>query len=218
MEIEQIISSTLPQSYFEKRSAIELFAREGTMGTADWASSFNRIVACDVNKSYLNEFEENWPASETVCIDSVAALRSGELCTRVQNEKFDFVSSDNPQGLYGDNYCEHFDFIEFLPGLCKPGGFLFFLVNLNPFRPSPNAVANDVYCQMDDEWFENWMYRREVFYGKTNFSWEDAILFYMKFFRDLGFPSEFAYWRMRKSALVGHPDHLMYLLLKLKKV
>lgn len=133
------------------------------------------------------------------------------------SREFSLVSVDSPQGLYGNGYCEHFDMIWKVPPLVvsQSPGFILFNVNLQPFMPTSKA-ASKTSEGMKPEDFDEWMSRREKFYGHDphaiDLNWMSN--FYERQFGQLGWPFRFVCHYMRRSALPGHPDHIAYLLFR----
>lgn len=193
--------------------ALDLFARDGKMATIDWGEFFSAIDACDIRQDYLEEYNKNWPQATTRQLDTVAALKSGEMAKILGGRKYDFIAIDNPLGRYGDDYYEHYDFLEFVPSLLAPDGYIYIPVNLYPYNPKNSANAKDDYG-MDMDGFEKWMQRRREFYGKERLTISDAIKFYLDFFHKYGCDFNMAKWHLRKSQIPSHPDFLLYLLLK----
>ena len=213
MNFRAMLDALCPTPH-RQRTAIELFARDGAMNTVSWADAFGSVVGVDVSRTYLDQFAVNVPNATTICMDSVAGLKTGHLRKRLQNAAFDLVSADSPQGFYGNGYCEHFDFFSLLPKLSRPGGFFLFNVNLFPYRPCMLNDAKDDYG-MTAAQFERWMRIREWIYrGKARLTIEQAVEHYVRKLGKLGCAISAASWHLRPSAMPGHPDHILYLLLK----
>ena len=147
-----------------KLDAVEVFARTGDWVAKYYSDLVRSLEAWEIQKKYL------------------------DFC----KNKFNLINIDNPQGIYGNNYCEIFDVLEKINRIIIPTStsVVIFLVNQNPYNVrNVNMIFNDNYG-MNDELFKTWYRRREKFYKINDASkLPDKFVyqFYFHFFDKLGF-------------------------------
>ncbi len=134
--------------------AIELYGGDGHTLSNKMAEQSVSFVGYDINPDKAEGFRQNVPNGEFRCGDSVKmmkTMREGEIGF------YNLISTDAPICIYGENYCEHFEVIEYIYKLLKQGERSLCVF---PVVPKP----------YDTEKEENakWMKRREKFYGTQN--------------------------------------------------
>lgn len=213
------IVKILEEAFPEKNMAmLDLFCGDGNSVTRQFAPLCRHLFGIDHDPAHRPSYCRNLGDADggflaADCVELIRHLEDEE--NPIAGTVFNLVGADSPQGLYGNGYCEHFDFIWELPRLLARPGFLLFNVNVQPFVPTPEAT-NNVIESMKPEDFEVWMERREMFYGrnpcKIGLNW--MISFYERQFGYFGWPFRFVCHHMRRSALAEHPDHIAYLLFR----
>lgn len=130
--------------------AIELYGGDGHTLSNKMAEHCVSFIGYDINPEKEKGFKQNVANGEFRCGDSVKMMKTmkeGEIGS------FNLVSVDAPICIYGEDYCEHFEILEYVYKLLKRGekvlcGF--------PVVPKP----------YDTEKEENgaWISRRKAFY------------------------------------------------------
>ncbi len=134
--------------------AVELFGGDGHTLSNKMAEQSVSFVGYDINPDKEMGFRQNVPNGEFRCGDSVKMMKiikEGEIGC------YNLISTDAPICIYGENYCEHFEILEYTYKLLKQG-----VKSLCVFPVVPYPY--------DTEKKENaaWMKRREKFYGTQN--------------------------------------------------
>ena len=88
--------------------AVEPFGMHGLWHIRDYAGlcEYNEIF--EIERDYYNFLVKSFPTFSCRMEDSIKAFQDRKL----QRDKYNFIVIDNPYGIYGDNYCEHFDLFE----------------------------------------------------------------------------------------------------------
>jgi hypothetical protein len=203
----------------EKARAFELFVRDGSSVTIAYAHLVEAIFGYDINEEYLLKFADNFPGKAIPFRrNSIDAMKDvGKLKKKHPLAgTFDLVVVDNPQGIYGKGYTEHFNLLEAVHYPLKPQSFILLCVNLCPYRPTGKEVTLDSYGMESDQ-FDEWIERRREFYGVHDADDLPAawmIRFYRDFFATQGYPVEFSGLHIRKSSIAGHKNHIAYFLFR----
>jgi hypothetical protein len=92
----------------EELDALEVFARDGSWVTVDYARKVRSLEAWEIDDQFRLDLEKNLPGARIRITDSIEELKR---CSRT----FGFVVVDNPIATFG-SYCEHFDVF---PGLFR---------------------------------------------------------------------------------------------------
>jgi hypothetical protein len=141
----------------EKLVAVEPFGMHGLWHTRDYASlcSYNEIF--EIEQDYYNFLKKSYPEFSCRMEDSIVAFKNKKL----NRDKYNFIVIDNPYGgIYGDNYCEHFDL--FYPAL-------------DYLDDKSVLILNIV---LESEFTPDLKKRREEFYGKAVMQPKEALDFY----------------------------------------
>ena len=151
---------------------LDFFAREGDWQTAYYANLVSEAHAWEIDPSYETALRKNLPVGAKITIGDSHVLAKN--C----NEKFDMIVLDNPQGCYGESYCEHFDALDVALPLIADEGLILFNVKTKPFNYSDKI---------------HWQKRRNDFYGieASNLNEDFVKKFYISFFEKRGFAVEF---------------------------
>jgi len=179
---------------------LEMFAREGGWMTIHYANMVDEMVCWEINEKYFPGLAANIPGATICHVDSIAHAK-------VTDRRFDFISMDNPQGIFGD-YCEHFEAIEQAASrLIKDAGILVFPVNIHPYL-SKQTPSNDQYGMTShDAWFA----RRAAFYGRPARQLDVVFVasFYKAKLAEYGLDTLAFHSTLMKSTVSGHPDYLV---------
>ncbi len=144
----------------EKLVAVEPFGMHGLWHTRDYSHlcSFNEIF--DIEKEYADFLKKSYKNFSCRQEDSIVAVKNHLL----SKEKYNFIVIDNPfGGIYGDNYCEHFDI---------------FVPLLNYLDKESIIIINFI---IDQSFFKSeQIKRREEFYGKSIISPKQALEHYIE--------------------------------------
>lgn len=148
----------------EHSKAIELFAGDGSKSTAQWAHLPESLVGVDVDVELLTSFVKRYSGKAFgIPCDTIKGLH-GETELSIWKEKYDLISCDNPDGVYGEGYVEHFDIVKDMLKLAAPKAFLILRTNLKPHNFEDIKRDSTSQNDMKMEEFEMWMKRREGFY------------------------------------------------------
>jgi hypothetical protein len=163
---------------FSSIKALDFFAREGDWQTSSYASLVDQIHAWEIESNYESALKKNLPKTAKIKIGD-----SYELA-KVCQEKFDLIVLDNPQGCFGNDYCEHFEAIEAVKFLMNDSCLLIFNVKTKPFDYEDKLI---------------WRKKRDNFYGTdaSELSEEFVHQFYKKYFQSLGWTVEFSFLTAR---------------------
>jgi hypothetical protein len=163
---------------FETMTALDFFAREGDWQTSHYAFLVSELHAWEINPSFEEKLRENLPKSSKITIGDSHIL--GQEC----QFKFDLIVIDNPQGVYGEKYCEHFDALKVAISLFKDTGILIFNVKTAPFDYDDKVM---------------WKKRRNDFYGQDSAKLQKDFIhkFYENLLRENGFMVEYSFMTER---------------------
>lgn len=158
--------------------ALDFFARDGSWQTVHYASKVNKLYAWEINPEFENNLKNNLPERSQVSIGD-----SFEIA-KMTKERFDLVVIDNPQGCFGEAYCEHFDALPVALKLISDDGIVIFNVKTRPYNYENNIP---------------WQNRRNNFYGieSSNLQEDFIFNFYNSFISGLGFKVNFSFWEPR---------------------
>ena len=110
--------------------ALDLFARDASWQTKFYANKVKQIHAWEIEEKFKKDLLKILPKNAVVSI-----VDSHEMIHKDNNE-YDMIVLDNPQGCYGSRkqYCEHFDLLS--PALKKlsESAVLIFNVKTKPFN------------------------------------------------------------------------------------
>jgi len=166
----------------EDKVALDFFAREGDWQTQHYADKVKKIYAWEINPKHEHDLKRNLPENADITIGNSFIL------AKQNNNFFDMVVLDNPQGCYGENkmYCEHFEALELSLNLLKSsGGLLIFNVKTEPFNYSDK---------------KQWQKRRNDFYSLedcSRLSKGFVFDFYENYFNMRGYITKFAFMEIR---------------------
>lgn len=111
-------------------TAVDFFAREGGWQTIAFANEVDKICAWEIDAQFLPNLKANLPQTAEITIGD-----SYGLAKKTENQhRFDFIVFDNPQGIFGDGKCEHFEALSLIPTLAKERSVVIFNVNIQPFN------------------------------------------------------------------------------------
>jgi hypothetical protein len=143
----------------ERLIAVEPFGMHGLWHIRDYARlcEYNEIF--EIEPDYFNFLVKSYPTFSCRMEDSVKAFQNRKL----QREKYNFIVIDNPfGGIYGDNYCEHFDLFDAALGYLDRGAIL--ILNLT----------------LGSEFDADVQRRREAFYGRAVVPPREALELYRR--------------------------------------
>lgn len=203
--MERIVSylqeSGFPLSHVD---ALEVFAREGDWVAIKYASVVKSIEAWELNPIYLPQLRANIPHATIQNVDSIIHL------AEVRN-KYGLISIDNPQGIYGNNYCEHFNVLEQIPRIITKTAAVVFVLNHHPYdrRLYQSIKERDNYG-MEGDVIEQWFKRREQFYGvdARELSLEFVSAFYNEYFKKRGVKVQDCKFFALPSKIPDYPSFL----------
>lgn len=120
--------------------ALDMFARDGTFRTVDYANYVGTLTAWEINQKLADRFKENFPFAEVEGgVNSIVRIRRE---ARDGGKFWDLIVADHPGGMFG-GYCEHFDFLEYATKCLSPDNetALVFGVREYPLNNNPEALA-----------------------------------------------------------------------------
>ncbi len=151
-------------------NCVEIFCGDGSMLTAQIANVCASFAGYDIDPNKEELFKVNIPKGEFRCGDSVKMLMTmedGAVGT------YNLILADAFISIYGDNYCENFQALEYIYKLMKKGETT---ICVYPVAAKP----------YDTEKEENraWMERRKAFYRteSTNLDLDKTFEIYDELF------------------------------------
>lgn len=169
-------------------SALEMFGRDGSWATIHLAHAVKSICVWEINEDYLEALRSNMPYSaQTYHGDSIAHVQ--ELVRTPGHLTYDVISVDNPHGLYGEDNCEHFNFLaDAAKALGQRPSAIVFLACLNPYDPRegyPDGMIPQDSYGMTASRIDNWFDRRDAFYGRNarHLTADFVVDFYLSFLK-----------------------------------
>lgn len=154
--------------------SIELYASDGHLLSHKMAEQSIYFVGYEIDPSKEKGFKRNISNGEFRCGDSVEMMKTindGEI------GYYNLISVDAPICIYGDDYCEHFEIMNYVYKLIAPGEKVLCVF---PVVPKP----------YDTDKKENapWMKRRGLFYdtAEINLDLDKAVDTYNKVFETQG--------------------------------
>ena len=165
-------------------TALEFFARDGSWQTAVFANLVKEVHAWEIDSRFEKDLIANLPENSKVRIGDSYQIGKEQAFERM----FDMIVFDNPQGCYGEKYCEHFDALDYIPFLGKEKTTtVVFNVKLSPY---------DFYSDENKAWRE----RRASFYGlddTSNLELNFVTSFYKNYFKSMGLEVSFLFSQSR---------------------
>lgn len=130
--------------------AIELYGGDGHTLSNKMAEQCISFIGYDINPAKEEGFKQNVANGEFRCCDSVKMMRT------MQDSKigtYNLVSADAPICIYGEDYCEHFEVLQYVYKLLEPGkkALCVFPVTVKPY-------------DTDKEENRAWVKKRAAFY------------------------------------------------------
>ena len=122
MNEEGLINYLLHQNLAKHSKFLECFARTGEWLTKDFLKISNNITCMEIEPKYIQKLKENFQNGKILNVDSVHYIDN-------ISDRFDVISMDNPQGVYGAGYCEHFEILDKVHKVMKSKCFLIFNIN-----------------------------------------------------------------------------------------
>lgn len=139
---------------FQDFHALEIFGRDGSWHTSIFEKIVKRMEIWEIDSKWKLDLEKNFPKSKIRIIDSIKTIKHDSDLPKV-----DLLLIDNPMNTFGgleemdEQYCEHFDIINFIIKFVSKKILVIFNVNNHPF---------------DYEKYPRWKKRRDAFYGTNN--------------------------------------------------
>ena len=161
--------------------ALDFFAREGDWQTQYYANKVKQVHAWEIDRRFEKKLRHNLPQNSKITIGN-----SFELILEC-DEKFDLVSIDNPQGVFGDEkqYCEHFEALPLIIRVLKKKSIIIFNVKTRPYN----------YLTQKD-----WQKKRNRFYKLedcSNIEESFIKLFYEKLLSSYGYLTKYSFLNSR---------------------
>lgn len=159
-------------------TALDFFAREGDWQTHQVAKKVSKIHAWEIESKFEKKLRDNLPSNAEIVIgDSFETLKSNK-------EIFDLIVLDNPQGCFGNGYCEHFEALPSVLSHLADSCVIIINVKVKPFN-------------YEDK--HEWRQRRNDFYGvdATCLDEEFVFKFYNQYFSSHGFYTDNFFWEVR---------------------
>lgn len=154
--------------------SIELYASDGHILSHKIAEQSISFVGYEIDPSKEEGFRKNIANGEFRCGDSVKMMKTindGEI------GYYNLIGVDNPVCIYGDDYCEHFEIINYIYKLIAPGDKVL-------------CVLTVVTKPYDTDKRENapWMKRRGQFYNtvEINLDLDQTVEIYNQVFEGQG--------------------------------
>ena len=130
---------------FKNASALEFFARDGSWQATPIIKRVKKITLWEIDSKYLN----------TLLNISNGSVDIGDSFVKIQELSphifFDFINIDNPQGMFSNGKCEHFEALDLCIPHLSDKSVLTFNVNRSPFNYSD---------------FPEWAKKRSSYYKK----------------------------------------------------
>src|SRR3989339_364683 len=169
--VETIINMAQDNNISSPLNVLELFAGEGSIFTQYLAKKCNKVIGWEIKNEFASDFEKNVPNGRFFCKDTISLLQ--------QENSDDFLNDaniicvDNPLGKYGDEYFEHFKFINHIHKLIHRPSILAIDIIKKPYNIEGNL-----------EWVEE----RKRFYNidKDELDMGYALNFYKKILEKQG--------------------------------
>ena len=159
-------------------NALDFFAREGDWQTYHVANKVAKIHAWEIDPRFEGNLRSNLPNNASIVIgDSFETLKTN-------TEIFNLIVLDNPQGCFGNGYCEHFEALPAVLPHLSDEGVVIFNVKVEPFN-------------YEDK--HEWQQRRNSFYGVdgARLDIDFVFKFYAEFFHTMGYREDVVFWEVR---------------------
>lgn len=150
---------------------IEFFCGDGSLYTIKLAGLVNELTGIDVRANAGRSLAQKCANVQYICTDAIRYI------AQYQDQKYDILSVDNPLCVFGMDYCEHFEVLEYIRSFIEVNRkfILAFDYVTTPYNAcSPNN--------------EQWLRRRTQYYlhGSYNIDSNYAMDFYRNKFLDMG--------------------------------
>lgn len=191
------------------RRGLECFAREGTFITHRFYQLLEAMECWEISEAYIATLKANLPGATVRQVDSIAYARTSP-------DRFDFISIDNPMGLYGPGYAEHFEILDDAARLGRDRLVLATVVNTHPYVRRGEAASFDDYGMTSHErWFE----RRDAFYGTDarHLELDFVRAFYEQRLATLGYACDAFTMFLYPSDVAGNPDYFLRFVAELRR-
>ena len=165
-------------------TALEFFARDGSWQTSVFGNLVKEVHAWEIDPAFEEKLNDNLPEGSKIRIGDSYKIATQDSFKNM----FDMIVFDNPQGCYGNDYCEHFDALKFLPFLGKEDRVItVFNIKLSPYN---------FYSDRNKGWRE----RRSRFYGiedTSNLDLKFVTNFYRNHLKEMGYEVNFLFSQKR---------------------
>jgi hypothetical protein len=151
--------------------ALEMFARNGQMTLARYASKVREVEAWELNPEHEAALRAIGPNVEV-------KIGCAYLAASWKDRRFDLVVLDAPQGAHkdwsGGVRFEHFHAIDHLSKLVRPRSIVVVPVNKAPYDRAVEGEEHG-YDRYDEYDFKAWMRERQSFYSHSPYKISEAV-------------------------------------------
>ena len=126
---------------------LDLFGKYGLWMIRDYLHRCESLDLWEINPDYARLARRLGSKVNVFCGDSIAAVRSNDP----RLGRYDLIVADTPAGPFGQDYCEHFDFLPNLFTHLEPDGGLLILNFLTKIRAE---LGEEVQYQQTTIWFQ----------------------------------------------------------------
>jgi len=109
---------------FQYRNMLELFAGDGSLYTKKLNKNSEVCIGCEIDGTKEEGFKTNIHQGIFIQTDSIGLTKLGKVQEIIKKYNINLLSIDNPLGIFGDSYVEHFDILGSLSLMFPPGDFM----------------------------------------------------------------------------------------------
>lgn len=147
--IHKVINELKRHDYLIMKETLEVFGKTGEYHTLDYINNVGNLEIWEISQEFENKLKINFPNANVKITDSYEEIKRTEKI-------YDTIITDNHQGLFGRDKCEHFEIIE--DCFEKLANKSVLITNI-----IPNLLSSKY--EVPDEVLKSHIKRRETFYG-----------------------------------------------------
>jgi hypothetical protein len=127
--IDKVFKKLKEKGYNSFETGLEVFGYNGEYHTMNYQSFVKELHVWEWAADCEEALKQNLPKAKIKIIDSFKEIKETAV-------KFDLVVVDNHQGIFGDDYCEHFEMLPNVFGVLKDEAIIIFniLPNINELQ------------------------------------------------------------------------------------
>ncbi len=185
--IDKIFKKLKAKGYNSFETGLEVFGYKGEYHTMNYQEFVKELHVWEWAADCEDSLKQNLPKAKIKITDSYKEIKETTI-------KFDLVVVDNHQGIFGDDYCEHFEMLPNVFRVLKDEAIIILniLPNINELEKMYNVDASAHKAKRND-----WYKRIDTDMLPDTFFMD----FYIKLFREYNYNVNFIFIEKRNNVM-----------------